>query len=43
MSILKDSVTPIESILDNMDLRYHYEPDTGNYVYQASISVMGEE
>ena len=21
-------------------LRYHYEPDTGNYVYQASISVM---
>ena len=30
-------------ILDHMDLRYHYEPDTGNHVYQASISVIGGE
>ena len=34
-SMIKDT-----DILDHMDLRYHYEPDTGNYVYQASISVI---
>ena len=30
-------------ILDHMDLRYRYEPDTGNHVYQASISVVKGE
>ena len=35
-SMIKDT-----DILDHMDLRHHYEPDTGNHVYQASISVMG--
>ena len=30
-------------ILDYMDLCYHYEPHTGNHVYQASISVIGRE
>ena len=30
-------------ILDHMDLHYRYEPDTGNHVYQASISVVGGE
>ena len=30
-------------ILDHMDLCYHYEPHTGNHVYQASISVIGGE
>ena len=30
-------------ILDHMDLYYHYEPDTGNHVYQASISVIRGE
>ena len=37
-SMIKDT-----DILDHMDLRYHYEPDTGNHVYQASISVIGGE
>ena len=34
-SMIKDT-----DILDHMDLRHHYEPDTGNYVYQESISVI---
>ena len=37
-SMIKDT-----DILDHMDLCYHYEPHTGNHVYQASISVIGGE